>query len=184
MLDSCYGENHILNEFRDYWRKIEDETQSYQHSVIKDWNANAWKGFYKALNDAENIGLKQGSWSNSSFSTNLSSPTYTGLFLQNKQGCRVYVQLCKEMLNVKIKVSDKQQIKHLRNKWLKLVLAKELISELIIKKPIRLGNGVAMVVGTANNYISFENDKINIQKTIANLREIEQFLLELEVVNE
>lgn len=176
VLESYKGENQILIEFRTYWQKVEDETRSY-HSLE---NPNAWRGFYKALNDAEDIGLKQGALGTSSFSTNLASPTYSGLFAQDKQGCRLYVQLCKNTLNLKIKVTNKLEIKQLRDKWLKLVNAKDLGNGLVIKKPKRLGNGKAMVIGTLENYIAYEDNKVSLQKTIKNLRGIEQFISEFE----
>lgn len=186
VLKSFNGNNEILRDFENYWQKAEDDTNSYKSLELTKWGNYSWRGFYKALNDADDIGLNQEEavWLTSSYSTKLSKPTYSNLFGQDMHGCRLYIQLCQKVLNIKIKVTDKSinksDMQQLRNSWLKLLNAKDLGGGIVIKRPIRIGVGKAMVIGTLDNYIAYEDGKVSLFKTIQNLRKIEEFLIGLE----
>jgi hypothetical protein len=182
VLDSYKGNNHIISDFKSYWQTVHDETESFQNSHVDEWKSNAWIGFYLAL--AENF--KLGNFSSSSFGKK-SKPTYGGCIHLQKKDCILYVQLCEERLNFKIReIAPEQNKKVLRDKWINL-LTDPTFGDFRVMAPHHPRLGKAMIVGYIDGYIMnrdgnpTEND-VNVTKTVEYIKNIEKWMIELDVL--
>jgi len=184
VMQTYTGPNHILNDFKSYWGKIEKDTVTFKETEYSAWCNSSWMGFYRALNKSENIELNQGNNGKRSYGKN-AAPTYGPLFKLEKQGYEFYMRLCKNKLNliVRVKYSNKtdQELISLRNKWLQYLTKTNFIENHKIERPGRvlkkLVKNKELTIGCMS-YIQmdFSGNKINIEQTLANLNNIGQFM--------
>jgi len=174
VLTSANTDNQILVDFRTYWLTIDNEINGYKLSDV--WGNNAWIGFYKALSAFYEVG----SFGRNTFGKK-SSPTYGGFIAVQKKSCLLYVQICKERLNLKIRdIPENYEKKSLRDQWIKRLSGQMLGGGIQIKKP-RRGLGKAMVVGYIENYLVKDKDLVDLNKTVEYLKVIEQWLSQVEI---
>ncbi len=184
VLQTYTGPNHILNDFKSYWGKIEKDTVTFQDTEYSAWDNNSWMGFYRTLKTSENAGLNQGNNGKRSYGKN-AAPTYGPLFKLEKQGYVFYMRICKDKLNLIVKVTHSnntdQELIALRNKWLKKLTEKNFIENHKIERPARvlkrLVKNKELTIGCMSYVqIATSDNKINIEQTLANLNRIGQFM--------
>lgn len=179
VMQSYKGTNQVLNDFRTYWQQIEDDTNVFQDLDIGVWKNQTWIGFYKSLRED----LGHGTNGNKNLFNTNSSPTYGPLFVQQKQDCKLYIRLCKDKLNFTVEASSKdtELIKKLRKKWLNFLVNKDIDRFGKVNRAERVGVGQKMTIGYIENYVAAENGMVNVDKTLTNLKGIEQFMKSLDV---
>lgn len=181
LLSTFSVDNDILKDFKDFWQKVEDDTNSYENEVVGNWNNQAWIGFYKALRQD----LGEGTNGLSNKRNQNSSPTFGPLFVQEKQDYKLYIRLCEKRINFTVEVGNKdnERRKLIRKKWLSgsILVGRDVSGLGEIQRAKRVDVGKEMTIGYIENYVNEENGKVNIDKTLANLKNVEQFLKSLDV---
>jgi hypothetical protein len=177
--------NEILNDFKSHWLGIESDTINFQKTSFTEWHKAkaAWIGFFTEIRNAEAIGLKEGEIGNKNLFNQKSSPTLGPLFVQEKMGCKLFVRLCEDNVNFTIRVNDNNldMVKKLRQKWLSALANVDIGNGKKITRAKRIGKTKVMVIGYVKEYVAVDNDKVDVAKTIANLKEIQHFMLKLEI---
>jgi hypothetical protein len=135
----------ILEDFRARLRHIEDDVQRYQTLPSKDWNENAWKGFYSRLQ----VELGVGKWSK--------VPNPSGGFMgywwhfQSNSELKLYLQLERDSFCFKLSVSDATQRGALRKHWHKQIVRKAPDHGIKAIRPARFGTGKTMTIATLDH---------------------------------
>ncbi len=181
ILNAYDGKNDILLDYRRHLQQIEDEVQSYTTQGLKDWHPLQWMGFYMRLQEllkAPNAGWDYvpnrsgGFWGFWWGWVPIEKPT-------EKQGkCELHIQLEEDKLRFKIYVSDADaaKMRELRWKWHRKIMEAG-GKDFGLQKPARFGNGTYMTVCEFRaDYRVSENNIINMDKTLARLRDAEGIL--------
>ena len=171
--------NDILFDYKSYLQKIENSINSYQSDEVSTWSWSAVKGFYMALQRE----LKEGKWD---YVANASGG-FLGYWWNFNQmnGYKVYMQIENSIsetssLTLKFKLSSGTKEKVDRDiiyKWKKHILYESNEFKIIKPKVVRAGRWTTIGI-LDNEFRMTHNGKVDIEKTIENIRKIEQVLKE------
>lgn len=171
VLNTYEGGNQILIDYRRHLQSIQDGIESFKTYELDKWNTASWIGFYINLQRR----LNDGDWGY--------VPNPSGGFQALwwhfiiRDDCKLYLQLEKEKLCLKIEVSDKSRRATLRNYWHERVLSKAKEVNLQLIKPKRFGSGTWMTVCMYDgDYRMTRKGKLDIEGTIAILKKAESLL--------
>lgn len=174
------GNNSILLDYRKYLQKIEDEVNSYLTISVKHWNDQQWIGFFIKLREEIKKEFKEGSYTGNWGYINNPSNSFYGFWITDSHCCKLYVQLEKEKLCVKIRVDDpnKSIQSKTRNFWYDKIIKKSVDDNISLIRPQKFGTGHAMTVCMyKEDYrICNENNLINIDKTVKVICRISEFI--------
>jgi hypothetical protein len=171
---NCYeGNNAILTDFRERMERITNQVESFKTKPSADWCRFAWTGFFQNLKHH----LQTGEWK---YVANKKGG-FLGFFWcwRSYEDCQLYLQLEQDCLCVKIKVHKKEARKSLRHSWSKQTIAAGIQQGINLKKPNRFGSGHFMTVSILENYRIFDDDRLNIDKTLAQLNQVEKLIKSL-----
>lgn len=166
--------NELLLMYIDFIQSIEDETNSYLIRSANDWTDLSWHGFFSHLQEI----FDDGAWDY----VNNPNGGFFGFwwYWYGNRYCEQYLQLEENKLCFKIKVSNKNHRYSLRNKWCDKIIATSQKFNVSIIKPARFGSGNFMTVAIfENDYRVFNNDKLNLSKTLRNIKIAMKILDEL-----
>lgn len=178
VLNSFPTENIIINDYKEYLQKIEDDVNSYQVRIFDEWYYDSWKGFFIQLK----YELKGGNWGY------VSNPS--GGFLAywfnwqdiEESQVEIYMQIeyhYKQNLNkFNIKLSNKNKVKidkKITNKYMygEKSVIKEYKNFKFIK-PKKISYGKTMTIAELDGSFIIENEDktVNIYKTVENIKTI------------
>jgi hypothetical protein len=141
----------IVLDFTRRLRRIETEVQSYQELAYKDWSANARMGFFMALQQA----FPSARWR---YVANKGGGLYAFFWGGKKaeEDAKLYLQVeastARLGLCVRLDTTRKENLKALRKKWHKAVLASAASLELEATRPPKFGNGKTMTVAAFRDF--------------------------------
>ena len=166
--------------FLDYTRhlqNIENKRNSYLTLPISKWYYDSWIGFFKTLRKE----LGEGDWN---YVPNASGGFMGFWWYSVAIGqYEIKMQIEQGKFCFKVTVEEKSKRREIRNKMYHEIMkiSKELKIDVI--KPTRFGNGLYMTVAILNSdfRITDENSIINLEKTVRNIRNIEQILNEMKI---
>ncbi|GAA5184388.1 hypothetical protein GCM10023345_14870 [Acinetobacter kookii] len=159
----------IFNDFKDYIKSIENEVNAF--AVKEKWNNKNWIGFFKYLQQD----LKRGDWGYVS-NPNGGFMGYWWAFQRN-EFCLQYLQIQQDDLVLKINSNKAENDKKFRDICYKHYLNKAKQEGLSFEKPARFGKGETMTILTTKYLVkNKETGLVNIDQTIARLREYTQFI--------
>lgn len=170
-------QNDILNDYKIYLENIENDVNSYIETPVSQWSINAAKGFYMAMQQE----LKDGNWD---YVANASGG-FWGYWWKNNQldGYKIYMQIdasknINGMMQLKFKLASgtKEKVdKDIIHYWKKHILYVD--DEFIIRKPKVVRAGRWTTIGIVDKFWTCNNeDKIDINKTVLNLKKLEDIL--------
>ena len=170
--------NDILNDYDFYLQKIENSVNSYQVDTITSWSWSAGKGFYIALKKE----LKEGNWG---YVSNASGG-FLGFWwnFNRLDGYNIYMQIenstsSPSSFTLKFKLSSgtKEKVdRSIINKWKKHIDFEN--EEFRVTKPRVVRAGRWTTIGILDNEFRITNmdERVNISKTVENIKKIEQIL--------
>lgn len=186
VLDDYAGSNAILVDYRNYLRKLENDTEGYaswRSGGKANWSWASWGGLYrrleeKLIQDRDNMdvwgyvpkGDFLGFWWNY-LPVNGDKDVWAFLQLE--------VQPHKEKMNLcfRIKVNGKDKVtkRQLREKCSKRLLN---VGGSLVRRPKQMGTGKTMTVGLwAGEWLAFDgNSKFDFNKTVENLQAAKRVL--------
>jgi len=143
ILDNPF-KNDVLQDYKSYLQKIEDNIHSYKNLSLGLWTRSAIKGFYIALQKE----LGDGNWDY------VANPTggFLGFwwYFKGTDECKQYLQIesdsHKTILCIKISVKHKEDRKRLRTHWYKIIKKKSDELNFNFVKPSRFGSGNYMTI--------------------------------------
>jgi uncharacterized protein YktA (UPF0223 family) len=166
----------IVVDFTRRLRRIETDVQSYRERACKDWSANARMGFCMALQQA----FPSARWR---YVANKGGGLYAFFWGGKKaeEDARLYLQVeasaTRLGLCVKLDTTRKEDLKALRKKWHKAVLASATSLELEATRPPKFGNGKTVTVVTFRNFpIVDAEGRVDLPMTCDLMRRAENLL--------
>jgi len=170
-------DSDILIDYKNYLQSIENKVNSYTTIPIEQWSSHAVKGFYMALQ----VALKDGNWD---YVANPSGG-FLGYWWNNNQlaGYKIYMQIDASkkidgMMQLKFKLASgtKEKVeKKIIHYWKKHILYTD--NEFVIKKPKVVRAGRWTTIGLLDDFWVLDSEeKIDINKTVINLKIIEELL--------
>ncbi|GJH19075.1 PD-(D/E)XK nuclease family protein [Caballeronia novacaledonica] len=141
----------IVLDFTRRLRRIEAEVQSYKELAYKDWTANARMGFLMALQQA----FPSARWR---YVANKGGGLFAFFWGGKKaeEDVKLYLQVeastARLGLCVKLDTTRKEDLKVLRKKWHKVILALAPSLELEATRPSKFGSGKTMTVATFRDF--------------------------------
>lgn len=164
--------NEIFTDFKIRINNLEDNTNSFKCSKIKNWNWNSWEGFYTFLQ--ENIKVQDWKY--------VSNPGggFLGLWWHFLEWKDYYVYLQIEQGNLCFKVGEVYKNRSaVRNEWHNIIAlrAKEKgYNE--IERPKRFGTGTYMTVAIVEkqNWLGEDESLADLEAIILKLKKYEIFL--------
>ncbi|AXF01722.1 PD-(D/E)XK nuclease family protein [Paraburkholderia hospita] len=166
----------IVVDFTRRLRRIETEVQSYQELAYKDWSANARMGFFMALQQTFHCArwryvANKGGGLYAFFWGGKKAEEDTKLYLQ-VEASTTRLGLC-----VKLDTTRKEDLKALRKKWHKAVLASATSLELEVTRPPKFGNGKTMTIATFRDFpIVDAEGRVDVPATCDLMRRAENLL--------
>lgn len=173
ILKKYQGNNQILLDYRSHLQRIEDQTQSYQTTEIQKWKGDQWIGFYMKLQET----LGMGNWGYVANPSGGFFGYWWSTFSDEKS--EQYLQLEQNKLCFKIRVSNHEERRQLRNHWHKQILAesKKDTYSLTVTRPARFGHGQFMTVCICDDWhMADSRDLLDYHKTVDRLREAMKIL--------
>ena len=173
VLNSYSTDNIILNDYKEYLQKIEDDVNSYSTKRFNDWDYNSWKGFFIRLKEE----LNDGNWGY------VANPTggflgywFNWVDIDNKHW--IYFQIeyhNKDTFKFNIKLYSK--IKEKINKDIFNEVSKKLYKDyenFKIRRPKKIRYGKSMTIAELDGNFIIENEDttVNIDKTVKNIQTI------------
>jgi len=159
--------NDVFNDFYHHLKKIDDRFKSFQNKTIENWDWEGWKGFFAVLNDE----FDDCGWS---YVANPSGG-FMGFWwhFKNRDDCTLYLQLENDKLCFKVAVNQKENYSKLRNHWHRKIIEASKQHDLPVRKPGRFGHGKQMTVAVLDDdyRVPDENEKLDVEQTIAKLKE-------------
>lgn len=188
VLNSAPTNNIILNDYKLFLQKIEDDVKSYKVLPVHEWHWDSWKGFYlelkKQLGDGywDYVPNAQGGFLGFWWSFN--SKTYD--HDNKKYTYRVYLQMetnfigkepdCK--LVIKLGIDEKANISNIVSSWKDYIISYD--KDTFTKpKVVRSGKTSSVGIVSESFIVLNENKCLNIVETINNLKKIENQFIEL-----
>ncbi|PVX81891.1 PD-(D/E)XK nuclease family protein [Paraburkholderia unamae] len=165
----------IVLDFTRRLRRIETEVQSYRERVYKGWSANARMGFFIALQQ----GFPSARWR---YVANRGGGLYAFFWGGKKaeDDARLYLQVEASTtlgLCFKLDTTRKGDLKALRMKWHKAVLASATLLGLEAARPPKFGNGKTMTVATFRDFpIGDAEGRVDVPATCDLMRRAEKVL--------
>jgi hypothetical protein len=150
--------------------------QSYQELAYKDWSANARMGFFMALQQTFHCArwryvANKGGGLYAFFWGGKKAEEDTKLYLQ-VEASTTRLGLC-----VKLDTTRKEDLKALRKKWHKAVLASATSLELEVTRPPKFGNGKTMTIATFRDFpIVDAEGRVDVPATCDLMRRAENLL--------
>jgi hypothetical protein len=176
--------NAIFKDYYDYLQNIDYKTKNYEETNIEEWKWCEWQGFYIELQDKLDFQkdkkgeVWEGQWK---YVAN-----QTGGFIGfgwnwfKIKGGGIYMQLEQEKFCFKVMADETILMRsEFRKKWHDKIMQTCEGKNLNVCKPKRFGNGKFMTVAVLNgDYRCTKDNKFNIEKTIKQLKEMENILKE------
>ena len=163
-------ESDIFHDYLGHLRSIQKKVRSFEDIPVGQWPEAAWKGFYQVLQDE----LGKGSWKY------VPRGDFMGFYWHSFSNATSdqYLQLEEEKLCFKISVDAEDRYSELRDKWHGRVVEAGEEASVQVCKPDRFGHGNTMTVAVfEDGYLKTDEDGlIDIDETIARLREAEEIL--------
>jgi hypothetical protein len=166
--------NNIFIDFVEKINNLEDAERAYETKKIKDWDWSCWTGFYHFLD----IRMDITDWKY------VSNPSgeFLGIwwhFLEWKK-YNVYLQIEQDKGKLCFKIGKVyKNHKKVRDEWYGIFMEKVSKNKKNeIKKPPRFGNGTYMTIAVVErkDWLGDDNEIINKEKVIENLKKYEKFL--------
>ena len=162
----------IYDSYHQHIESIEKDVQSFQTNCPGKWTSAAWSGFFMKVQET----FVSGRWSY--------VPNQSGGFMafwwgfRHLSGIRVYLQLEKQSLCVKIKVDDLIRRREMREKWYRAIIETGREQGVSFHKPKRFGNGRTMTVAVFESDFRITNDNgtLNYDLTLERLQNAEEVL--------
>lgn len=178
VLQKYNGNNSIVTSFYRHLAEIENETNSFKISDVKNWSWNAWQGFYMELEQKLNINIKQDAW----FYVANPNGGFLGFNWHWRvlHNCRIYMQFEQGPLCIKIECYDMINRTSIRNAWSEIVIRKAIESGCeFVRKPDRFGNGTYMTIAIIYPMSLFSEKKVDIDLLISRINRIESLIDDL-----
>lgn len=175
--------NDIFNDFKVHLTNLEQSNNDFINKPLKDWKGPDWQGFFQFVESEIYI-------ENWNFVNNPNKGFWCAVLnWESWNSYPVYLQIEEKKLCFKISTHpgdvkmppnvNRSQIRNeLSNSILKEARSKGLTQ---IRKPDRFGNGKYMTIAVIDgeNWLGNEDEKINKNSTIENLKFYKQFLLDV-----
>lgn len=188
-LNDYEGSNSILLDFRAYLQAWEDDTNSFKdwkEGERTEWSGKAWQGFFREIEEELTGDYERNRWGY----VHNAAGGFFGYWWNARpiKGVEVYLQLevvtgrrAEQRLCFKVAVGNKENYSVTRNKWHNLVcdVANKDApkGEEKAKKPDRFGHGETMTIALWKNpWLAFSGGTLDMEKTVANLKEVEAVL--------
>ena len=167
--------NLIIADFARHLKGIDELVQGYRNKPLKDWDWNAWAGFYMELQKDR----PDGRWDY--------VPNPSGGFMgfwwhwESVPGGHVYLQLEEGKACFKVEVGDGADAQALKFDWNeRFMMTAKNVPDLIIKvvrpKVLRIGTWMTVAVLEDDCRVVDSKGLLDIDATVAKLREMERVL--------
>lgn len=154
--------NAIYLDYYRHLKRLDSDISSFRTTPIPEWSALAWQGFYQELQKEID-----GNWGY------VANPRggFWGFWWDQNPNQTYYYQLEKEKLCLKVVAKENEDKRELRNDVMKMILQRSAEEGLLLKKPVRVGNGRTMTVAERHDYIvTNEAGLVDMEMTIAELK--------------
>ncbi len=180
VLDRYEGENAILSDYRCYLQDLEDRANSYKEwreDSDKSWSAlenwEAWEGFFRRL-ERDILDGNRG---------DINPPSGGGFLCfwwghGGEPETHLHIKSDSQELRFMVYEDEKEKRTDTRNKWHGLFKKAGNRNEERVIKPERFGVGANMAAAVwKENWMAFgEDGKLDVEGTVANLKEAEKVL--------
>lgn len=167
-------DNSIFLDYFNYIQEIENKTNSYHELQIQNWYSRSWQGFYQYLEEKNMIYWWDiiNNKDSRIWGANLAKILWNGV--------SITLGIRQNKLAFIITIEDKSKQKSMRNDASKFLLQhahQNGLTEII--KPKRFGNGKFMAIAEIQqeHWLGQDNETINLDKVVANLKRYQDFLL-------
>ena len=171
LFDKVQIDNPIFNDYLDKLLRLGDLFGSYKTEPKDKWCPEAWMGFYIELQN--HLG---GNWDF------VSNPLggFLGFWWNFKkdQESDIYLQLEENKLCFKIAVAEKSIGDRVKKTWREKFISAGKKLGVKIEKPDRLGSGLTITTAVLKDYRVFDENGLNIRKTISLLKLAEEVVTE------